>query len=92
MSRVRLIVEKLHVSESWVIRRAVLQGLADVEVEVLGVTPAPVAPIAPLIKSEPLSAKAARADRYADSHTKRNLRSGLQKLVAEAAVRNGKSV
>lgn len=44
MSRVRLIVEKLHVSEAWVLRRAVLQGLADVEKEVLGMSPAPVAP------------------------------------------------
>ena len=42
MSRVQAIVEKLHVSESWVIRRAVMQGLAEVEAEVLGVTPAPV--------------------------------------------------
>ena len=42
MSRVQTIVEKLHVSESWVIRRAVLRGLADVEKEVMGSVVAPV--------------------------------------------------
>jgi predicted transcriptional regulator len=39
-SRVLAIAEKLHVSESWVLRRAIVQGLADVEKEVLGVSPA----------------------------------------------------
>lgn len=43
MLRVKAIKEKLHVSESWVLRRAVMLGLAEVEAEVLGVTPAPVA-------------------------------------------------
>ena len=37
-SRVRVIADKLHVSESWVLRRAIVQGLADVEKEVLGVS------------------------------------------------------
>jgi len=36
MQRVRTIVDQLHVSEAWVIRRAVLRGLREVEREVLG--------------------------------------------------------
>jgi hypothetical protein len=36
MARVHAIVNKLHVSESWVIRRSVLRGLSEVEREVLG--------------------------------------------------------
>ena len=42
MLRIGAIVEKLHVSESWVIRRAVLRGLAEVEKEVMGAALAPI--------------------------------------------------
>lgn len=43
MLRVKAIKEKLDVSESWVLRRAVMLGLADVEREVMGMSPVPVA-------------------------------------------------
>ena len=43
MLRVKAIKEKLNVSESWVLRRAVMLGLADVEREVMGMSPVPVA-------------------------------------------------
>jgi hypothetical protein len=47
MARVAAIKNKLNVSESWVVRRAVLQGLAEVEKEVLGMSPAPLVAVKP---------------------------------------------
>lgn len=61
MLRVKAIKEKLNVSESWVLRRAVMLGLADVEREVMGMTPVPISVPVPVLaaKLDPKKGKAA---------------------------------